>query len=145
MDLKSLTSLKPKQWQLLVFFPLGTFVPGSLVVLHYRPDLFAGLDVAKLLLLSTALTTPTLLTNVFVALPQAVLQGPERADSDELCEPSDLYMMAGLASALTIYAALAAAYLWSLPFRSFVVALGLLSVALGAANWLRFLAKVKRG
>lgn len=143
MDIGQFLRLKPKQWQFALFFPLGTVVPGSLVVLHFRPDLFVDLGMSKVILLSVAITLPTLMLSLFVALPQALLQGPQNAKADQIIEPSDFYMMAGFFSAITIYAALAVAYFRALPFRGFLaVAMGV-SVILGAVTWGRFFSKVR--
>lgn len=144
MELKSFLDLKQRHWQLLVFFPLGTIVPGALVILHFRPDLYVSLDVSKLLLLSIGLTVPTLFTSVLTALPQAILQGLKKSRPDEFVDASDLYMMAGVASAFTMYTGLAAAYFWALPFRTFVGVVAALSIVLVALSWLRFYSKIER-
>lgn len=94
---------------------LGVIAPGFLVLYLYKPELIETLDIAKLVIFSSALTLPLLVINVMVLM--FVFVRPD----DNFDEKQMDYIIGGTAiNILVYYGAIVAAYEKDWPFLKFL-------------------------
>jgi len=95
---------------------LATIAPGSLILLHFKPDLLLHLESFKFLIVCCGLTFPLLFLNTFYV---------KYKDRDK----KSLAHSVGVSTITTssiLYTSLAASYLWSFRFPYFLGAVGIL-------------------
>ena len=61
-----LNKIHSTTWMTVVFVVLSTFCPGILYIYCFNADLFLSLDIIKLILLASSISTPFWLLNIFL-------------------------------------------------------------------------------
>lgn len=98
----------------------ATFAPGSLILFYFNEDLFQKLDLMKVLLISCALTLPSLLAPYVISI---VSETGRHAKTKSILEIDHLSFLIihGANSGLNIYTSLAASYFFNLSFTTFMI------------------------
>jgi hypothetical protein len=100
---------------------LGAIAPGFLMVFHFCPEVASTYDFLKLMLLSSSLSIPV------VALNLTILAGLSRTEETTL---EETWLSGSIASILSIFPSLYAAYYFKLNFPTFVLVAGAIDVTL---------------
>jgi hypothetical protein len=111
-----------------IILVFSIFAPGSLIIFYFDRALFLELDILKLLLLSIALTIPSLFIPYIIAI---VAKGHDRNFLQNISEHEhlDLLLEHGANSGTSIYLALTICFLFDLSFKLFIIIFALLAIA----------------
>jgi hypothetical protein len=132
MNLLDLPKLRSNHWRNGGLVVLATIAPGALIILLFRPDLFAAADIGKVILLSLGITLPVVAASVCPALPHMMVDDMPEPESKEF--PTYLLVACCVVAAFALYAGIAVSFLFRLTFRQFwlvVAAVEALAFAFG--------------
>lgn len=104
----------------LVIGVFATLAPGSLILFYFNEDLFRSLDLSKVLIISCALTLPSLLAPYVISIVSETGGHAQRKSVAEIDHLS-LLTIHGMNTGLNIYAALTASYFFNLQFKTFLI------------------------
>jgi hypothetical protein len=93
---------------------MATIAPGFLILYLFKHDLIANLDIIKLIIFSFSLTLPLLIFNWFSVLAIIAIY------TDTKNHDVEMELGSITVNIMAYYLAIFIAYLYALPFRSFV-------------------------
>jgi hypothetical protein len=125
-DIARLKASSAVSWAILFLSVIG---PGALILYLYEPELVRQIDSVKFVILSGALTAPTMMLLLFTSgVADSVAASQDKVSKGQAGVLQDWYVLHGVHSSCIFYLAIAIAYLWSLSFRQLVYFVAVLTV-----------------